>query len=64
MAGHGYQPVRADLGMVLAGAAPGRLDDEILLVELLGAEAVDAALAGQIGRAAAEHDLGSWIELP
>jgi ornithine cyclodeaminase/alanine dehydrogenase-like protein (mu-crystallin family) len=64
VAGHGYQPVRADLGMVLAGAAPGRLDDEILLVELLGAEAVDAALAGQIGRAAAEHDLGSWIELP
>lgn len=64
-AGHGYQPVRADLGMVLACASPGRLDDdEILLVELLGAAAVDAALAGQIGRAAAEHHLGSWIELP
>jgi ornithine cyclodeaminase/alanine dehydrogenase-like protein (mu-crystallin family) len=60
-AGHGYQPVRTDLGMVLAGASPGRLDDEILLVELLGAAAVDAALAGQIGRAAAEHHLGSWI---
>jgi len=64
-AGHGYQPVRADLGMVLAGASPGRLDDdEILLVELLGAAAVDAGLAGQLGRAAAEHHLGSWTDVP
>ncbi len=64
-AGPGYQPVRADLGMVLACASPGRLDDdEILLVELLGTAAVDAALAGLIGRAAAEQHLGSWIELP
>jgi ornithine cyclodeaminase/alanine dehydrogenase-like protein (mu-crystallin family) len=63
-AGHGYQNVQADLRMVLVGASPVRLDDEILLVELLGAAAVDAALAGQLGRAAAEHHLGSWIELP
>jgi len=64
-AGHGNRSVQADLGMVLANASPGRLhDDEILLVELLGAAAVDAALAGRIGQAAAEHHLGSWIELP
>lgn len=55
---HGGRRVEADLAGVLAGTCPGRAhDDEILLVELLGTEPVDAGLAWRLCQAAAEHGL-------
>ncbi len=63
--GRGWRRVEADLGGVLTGTDPGRTDDdEILLVELLGTEAVDSALARRLYQAAACRGLGSWIGSP
>lgn len=61
--GRGRGRVAADLGQVLAGQHPGRrLDEEILLVDLLGEREPDIALACLLQRAAVEHGVGTWHE--
>jgi ornithine cyclodeaminase/alanine dehydrogenase-like protein (mu-crystallin family) len=55
--------VRAELGQVLAGRAPGRTgDDEITIFESLGLAVEDLAAARCAYLTAAETGAGSWIE--
>ena len=55
--------VRAELGEVLAGRAPGRTgDDEITIFESLGLAVEDLAAARCAYLTAAETGAGSWIE--
>lgn len=65
-----YQPdawrhqrrIDADLGQVLTGTHPGRSHrDQILLVELLSAKALDVRLASMLYQAANERGLGSQL---
>jgi ornithine cyclodeaminase/alanine dehydrogenase-like protein (mu-crystallin family) len=60
----GGQHVRAELGEVLAGTAPGRRDDgELTLFRSLGLAIEDLAAAECAVAAAAEHGLGTEVEL-
>ncbi|MBC6447382.1 hypothetical protein [Actinokineospora xionganensis] len=55
----GERRIEADLGAVLAGAHPGRTHvDDVVLVELLGADALGTTLADGIRRVAIENGLG------
>jgi ornithine cyclodeaminase/alanine dehydrogenase-like protein (mu-crystallin family) len=59
----GPDHIRAELGEVLAGAAPGRADDaEITVFESLGLAVEDLAAATLAYRRAAELGTGSWVE--
>jgi ornithine cyclodeaminase/alanine dehydrogenase-like protein (mu-crystallin family) len=60
--GHRSPSVVADLGRVLAGEHPGRIDhDHVLLVELIGGGTeLDPVLAGRIHQAAAAAGLGTF----
>lgn len=54
------RPVDADLNQVLAGEHPGRTHTEdVVLVELVGANLLDVALARLLYRAAVERGLGN-----
>lgn len=56
--------VTADLGQLLSGRHPGRFRfDDVLLVELLGAQALNVRLARQLYRAARRGGLGARLEL-
>jgi ornithine cyclodeaminase/alanine dehydrogenase-like protein (mu-crystallin family) len=56
--------VEGDLGGVLDGADRGRAsEEEVLLAELLGAAAVDAALAWRLWQSAAQCGLGRWVRI-
>lgn len=61
--GHGHAPtISADLGLLLAGAHPGREQHaDTLLVELLSVHAPDAHLARMIAESAVRLDLGVWV---
>lgn len=60
----GDSHVRAELGEVLAGAAPGRRDaDELTLFRSLGLAIEDLAAAGCAVAAARAHGLGTEVEL-
>src|SRR5215472_2659687 len=60
----GEQHVRAELGQVLAGRAPGRLDDgELTLFRSLGIALEDLAAAQTAVAAARAHGLGTEVEL-
>jgi ornithine cyclodeaminase/alanine dehydrogenase-like protein (mu-crystallin family) len=59
----GPDHIRAEVGEVLTGAAPGRTDDaEITVFESLGLAAEDLAAAALAYRKAAELGAGSWVE--
>jgi len=59
----GPDHIRAEIGEVLVGAAPGRADDaEITVFESLGLAAEDLAAAVLAYRKAAELGAGSWVE--
>ncbi len=59
-AGH---PVRAELGELLLGTAPGRAgDDEITLFESLGLAAEDLAAAGYLYQKARRHGAGTTAD--
>jgi len=59
----GPDHIRAELGEVLAGTAPGRADDaEITVFESLGLAVEDLAAAALAYRKAAELGSGSWVE--
>jgi ornithine cyclodeaminase len=54
--------IRAEIGEVLTGAAPGRTgDDEITLFESLGLAVQDLAAADLLYRRAREADAGTWV---
>lgn len=56
------RPVDADLGQVLTGAHPGRMDpDHVVLFELLGAGQLDVRLASLVHRVALERALGTRL---
>jgi ornithine cyclodeaminase/alanine dehydrogenase-like protein (mu-crystallin family) len=58
-AGH----IRAEIGEVLTGAAPGRRDArEITLFESLGLAVEDLAAAAHLYRKASRLDAGTWVE--
>jgi ornithine cyclodeaminase len=60
----GEEHVRAELGEVLAGTAPGRRDDaELTLFRSLGLAIEDLAAAQSAVAAAAERGLGTEVEL-
>ncbi len=60
----GEQHVRAELGEVLAGRAPGRLDDgELTFFRSLGIAIEDLAAAQTAVAAARAHGLGTEVEL-
>jgi len=60
----GEQHVRAELGEVLAGRAPGRLDDgELTLFRSLGIALEDLAAAQTAVASARAHGLGTEVEL-
>lgn len=60
----GEEHVRAELGAVLAGTAPGRRDDsELTLFRSLGLAVEDLAAAEQAVAAAAELGIGTEVEL-
>jgi ornithine cyclodeaminase/alanine dehydrogenase-like protein (mu-crystallin family) len=55
--------IRAELGEILIGAAPGRADDdEITVFESLGVAVEDLAAAALAYRKAAESGAGAWLE--
>jgi ornithine cyclodeaminase len=55
--------IRAELGELLTGAAPGRADDsEITVFESLGLAVEDLAAAALAYRKAADLGTGSWVE--
>lgn len=59
-----WPSVTADLGQLLSGRHPGRLRfDDVLLVELLGAQVLNVRLARQLYRAARRSGLGTRLEL-
>jgi ornithine cyclodeaminase/alanine dehydrogenase-like protein (mu-crystallin family) len=54
--------VEAELGEVLAGAHQGRSSaDDVVLVELLGAGALDVRIADKIRHVAQRRGLGTWL---
>lgn len=56
--------IRAELGEVLLGVAPGRSSaEEITLFKSLGLAVEDLAAVRLIHQRALERDLGSWVEL-
>jgi ornithine cyclodeaminase len=58
-AGH----IRAEIGEVLTGAAPGRRDaHEITLFESLGLAVEDLAAAAHLYRKASQLGAGTWVE--
>src|SRR5215831_4721434 len=60
----GEQHIRAELGEVLAGRAPGRLDDgELTFFRSLGIAVEDLAAAQTAVAAARAHGLGTEVEL-
>ena len=59
----GPDHIRAELGEILIGSAPGRADDqEITVFESLGIAVVDLAAAALAYRKAAEYGTGAWLE--
>jgi ornithine cyclodeaminase/alanine dehydrogenase-like protein (mu-crystallin family) len=59
----GPEHVRAEIGEVLTGRAPGRgADDEITLFESLGLAVEDLAAAALAYRKAEELGVGSWVD--
>jgi ornithine cyclodeaminase/alanine dehydrogenase-like protein (mu-crystallin family) len=59
----GPDHVRAELGEVITGAAPGRLNDsEITLFESLGLGVEDLAAAAHAYRVAVETGTGTWVD--
>ena len=59
----GPDHIRAEIGEVLAGTAPGRADEaEITVFESLGLAVEDLAAAALAYRKAAELGTGSWVE--
>jgi ornithine cyclodeaminase/alanine dehydrogenase-like protein (mu-crystallin family) len=59
----GPEHIRAELGELLIGAAPGRASDsEITVFESLGLAVEDLAAAALAYRRAAELGAGSWVE--
>jgi ornithine cyclodeaminase/alanine dehydrogenase-like protein (mu-crystallin family) len=59
----GPEHIRAEIGEVLTGAAPGRASDtEITVFESLGLAVEDLAAAALAYRRAAELGAGSWVE--
>jgi ornithine cyclodeaminase/alanine dehydrogenase-like protein (mu-crystallin family) len=59
----GPDHVRAELGEILIGSAPGRADDqEITVFESLGIAVEDLAAAALAYRKAAESGAGAWLE--
>ncbi len=55
--------IRAEIGEVLAGSAPGRADDdEITVFESLGLAVGDLPAAALAYRKATELGAGSWVE--
>jgi ornithine cyclodeaminase/alanine dehydrogenase-like protein (mu-crystallin family) len=59
----GPEHIRAEIGEVLAGTAPGRAaDDEITVFESLGLAVEDLAAAALAYRMATELGAGSWVE--
>jgi ornithine cyclodeaminase/alanine dehydrogenase-like protein (mu-crystallin family) len=59
----GPDHIRAEIGEVLAGAAPGRADEaEITVFESLGLAVEDLAAAALTYRKAVELGTGSWVE--
>ena len=60
----GEEHVRAELGEVLAGMAPGRRDDgELTLFRSLGVAIEDLAAAERAVATAREHGLGTEADL-
>jgi ornithine cyclodeaminase len=56
-------PVRAELGEVLTGTAPGRANDgEITVFESLGLAAEDLAAASFLYQKAARLDVGTFAD--
>jgi len=54
--------IAADLGLLLAGARPGReQQDDIVVVELLSTDAPDTHLVHLIAETAVRGDLGVWV---
>jgi ornithine cyclodeaminase/alanine dehydrogenase-like protein (mu-crystallin family) len=54
--------IAADLGLLLAGARPGReQQDDIVVVELLSADAPNTHLAHLIAETAVRDGLGTWV---
>jgi ornithine cyclodeaminase len=59
----GPEHVRAEIGEVLTGRAPGRgADDEITLFESLGLAVEDLAAAALAYRKAEELGVGLWVD--
>ncbi len=59
----GPDHIRAELGEILVGSAPGRADDdEITVFESLGVAVEDLAAAALAYRKAAESGAGTWLE--
>ena len=59
----GPEHIRADIGEVLTGGAPGRADDdEITVFESLGLAVEDLAAAALAYRKAGELGAGTWVE--
>jgi ornithine cyclodeaminase/alanine dehydrogenase-like protein (mu-crystallin family) len=59
----GPDHIRAEIGEILAGTAPGRADEaEITVFESLGLAVEDLAAAALAYRKAAELGTGSWVE--
>lgn len=59
----GPDHIRAELGEILIGSAPGRADDqEITVFESLGVAVEDLAAAALAYRKAAESGTGAWLE--
>jgi alanine dehydrogenase len=55
--------IRAEIGELLTGAAPGRSGDaEITVFESLGLAVEDLAAAALVYRKAAELDTGTWVD--
>ena len=60
----GEEHIRAELGEVLAGMAPGRRDDgELTLFRSLGVAIEDLAAAERAVATAREHGIGTEVEL-
>jgi len=60
----GADHIRAELGAVLAGNAPGRTSpDEITLFESLGLAVEDLAAADHVVREAEAQGIGTWVAL-
>ncbi|WP_410812591.1 ornithine cyclodeaminase family protein [Micromonospora sp. 067-2] len=58
----GPDQIRAELGAVLIGAAPGRTDDnEITLFKSLGLAVEDLVAADHLYREAQRHGTGTWV---